>query len=219
MNKSDTASPKHLLAILFIFLAAGIYPLVNRPWGGSAQTMDTWIDSYIPIIELFVLPYLFWFIYVIGILIILGRRDLSTFYSTIAVMLIGYMICYIIYYFYPTQSLRAVELGNGWLANTLRLVYQFDSNYNCFPSLHCYTTHAIMFGVARSKITNKLFRSSVLVMGLIIIASTLLVKQHLLLDAVSAILICHVVSMVLFARMRKRKKGVEEIGRTDAIGG
>lgn len=155
----------------------------------QAEILVTELDQYIPFMKIFILPYISWYPFVFFTLCYLCLKDRNTYYRTLGSIILGLLICYTIYYFYQTTVPRPNITGNGLLVALVNIVYTHDQPYNCFPSIHCLTSYLIIKGIYASKIKNKVNYPVVATLGLLIITSTLFVKQHVLLDVLAAIML------------------------------
>ncbi len=77
-------------------------------------------------------------------------------------------------------------LGDDIFSRITRRVYANDNPYNCFPSIHVFTTAYSCFIIKEGYFRDKLwFRYPLNLLGILIILSTLFVKQHVVLDGVA----------------------------------
>ena len=87
-----------LLIYVFIFL-------ILENWDNRVYyTTDSWIDQYIPFNEYFVIPYLFWFIYIALGFIYFIFIDQKGFKRTCFYLFVGMFTCLIIYMIWPNQQ-------------------------------------------------------------------------------------------------------------------
>jgi membrane-associated phospholipid phosphatase len=87
---------------------------------------------------------------------------------------------YIVFLVYPTAASRPEHVsGHGFAAWGLRTLYAADPPYNCFPSLH--VAHSFVSAFACSRIHRRVGATAAACAGLVAI-STLLTKQHYILD-------------------------------------
>ena len=96
------------------------------------------LDSHIPFCEFFLIPYLFWFLYLIGMHLYTLLYDIEAFRKLMRFVMISYSITMIIYLLFPTcQELRpeVFERDNPF-TRFLFYFYQFDTDTNVCPSLH-----------------------------------------------------------------------------------
>lgn len=153
------------------------------------------LDNIIPFSSIFIIPYVYWYLYiVIGFIFILvnSRKDyIRAFIS----FFIGMSVCYIIYYVYPTEITRPIIENNNIFNYLVNLIYSIDRPVNCFPSLHVLTTYFIM-RYTKYKDSKKNFYYTQII-GILIILSTLFIKQHFVMDVIGAIILCEVIILLV----------------------
>lgn len=177
-----------LSLICTIPLLSLLYDLLNNPNRG-VNFLITDLDRNIPFLKIFVLPYAGWYFFVGIALFLLCIRDRSIYYTTMISIDIGLLICYTTYFFFQTTVPRPALTGDDIFIQLLAFIYASDPPYNCFPSIHCLISYLIM--KAYNNCGDKKVSTSVIINGIavLIIISTLFVKQHVVLDAISAILL------------------------------
>lgn len=149
------------------------------------------IDDAIPLIPIFAFIYVFSYgIWVVHPMII-STGDRGNFYNFIIGMLVSYVIGTLFLIISPTYMDRAAEglmdaaSKPGFLAGFLATIYGADGEemaFNLFPSFHCMITAYCYFGVMGRKEFPKWFRVYSLVILILICLSTVLTKQHYVID-------------------------------------
>ncbi|WP_071459625.1 phosphatase PAP2 family protein [Bacillus massilinigeriensis] len=170
-----------LLFLLVMPALGGIYKLLNNN-PRDAVVLSTKVDAGIPFIPAFILPYIFWYVFIVGYLVYFCFKDTKVYIQTLTVIFIGELVCFLIYFFFQTTVPRPALHGDGLLIDLVGMIYQHDQPFNCFPSIHVLTTFAIMLGsihIKNKSVFHSLFIPST---GSLIIISTLFVKQHYILD-------------------------------------
>ena len=196
MNKiKDTM--KHLSFMLSIPALNVFYLLLNNPYRG-VHSLVTDIDRSLPFLSIFILPYSSWSIFIFATLTYLCLRDRKTYYNALASVNISLIICYLIYFFYQTTVPRPVLVGDDIFTQMVTWVYRNDQPFNCFPSIHCLLSYLMIVAINTSKIKNK--KNSFIICGIasLIILSTLFVKQHVLLDAIAAMLLGEIIYKAVY---------------------
>ena len=103
---------------------------------------------------------------------------------------------------YPTMVTRLEVNGyNSLVSLMLYITYITDIPVNCFPSLHCTFALLVMYAVTFDKNMNKVFRILVGIISPLICLSTVLVKQHSVIDVVGALFL----SCIIYVDFKKRK--------------
>lgn len=174
-----------------------VIPIININYyiagaiGKSGHDLTTIFDKVMGFNSIFIIPYLYWYIYIaIGFIIILiqsREKYMRTFLS----FFIGMGICYFIYYIYPTEIVRPDIESINVLNYLVNIIYSLDRPVNCFPSLHVLTTYFIMRYTNYEKSKRSFYYTQIV--GILIIFSTVFVKQHFVADVIGAMVICEVI--------------------------
>jgi membrane-associated phospholipid phosphatase len=98
-----------------------------------------------------------------------------------------WLAAYAVFFFYPTVTSRPeVVAGDGFFAAALRLIYDSDTAFNCFPSLHvaqCFLAASACYVVHRG------VGLAAAAWALLVALSTLFTKQHYVLDAIGGVVL------------------------------
>ena len=179
-----------LLLLLIIPLLSLVYVWLNQP-PLQLKSLYTDLDQAIPFVKGFILPYMLWMPFLYLTLVYFFYRDRTAYYQTLMAYAGAVLICYAIYLIFQTTVPRPELVGTDLLSQFVRFVYTNDAPFNCFPSIHCMSSYLLLHAAVRSK---ALPRKAVWVIGTIawtIIASTVFVKQHVVLDAAAGIMLGH----------------------------
>jgi len=115
------------------------------------------------------------------------RADMRCFLKVAAGFLVQFGAALPIFYFFPTRIIHPDFAGGGFSASALRGLYSLDGGYCVFPSLHVANTFYVSL-IAAHLFPKKASALLFLVFALIA-ASTLLVKQHFILDIPGGLLL------------------------------
>lgn len=165
-----------------------IYQHLNNPLG-VVHSLVTNLDEGIPFLKIFILPYLGFYLYVFLTLCYFCLKDRKTYYKTLVAINISYLFCFLIYYFFQTSVPRPYLYDQGLLSTLVSMVFRLDNPYNTFPSIHVLTSYLMIKAINRCSNRNKQNVVLVYCVSILIIISTMFVKQHVIFDAVSAILL------------------------------
>ncbi|MEC0184785.1 phosphatase PAP2 family protein [Paenibacillus peoriae] len=161
------------------------YGLLNRP-AEHVYSLVTDLDRLTPFVPSFIIPYVLWYPFIAAVLVGLAFKDRATYYRTLLALCGGLVLSYIVYALFQTAVQRPDNLAETGIINRLIwLVYSHDQPFNCFPSIHVLTSYLMLRG---ARVFGGTIRWAVTAMSILIIASTLLVKQHVLADVVGGIL-------------------------------
>ena len=171
-----------------------IYALIYLPWfyylektiTQNYNLIQTSFDKKIPFIEFFIIPYLFWFLFMAITVCYFFFKDRNEFYRLILFLVIGMTLFLIISTLWPNgQALRPkyFERDNIFVDMVKRL-YSTDTPTNVFPSIHVNNSICASAALLSSEKLRgrKGWRVFAVVMAGLIILSTMFLKQHSVID-------------------------------------
>lgn len=171
-------------------------------------------DDVIPFVDWFVVFYVLWYPLMIGVGLLLLIKDKKAYERYFLMIAIGFTACIIFYWIFPNgQDLRLESFENETIFTKLiSMLWASDTNTNVLPSMHCYGSLCAVLAVLDSeKIKNFWLISGVGVLSLLICASTCLIKQHSVLDAVAAVvMIVPLYLTIYFKRLFSKKESIYE---------
>ncbi len=188
-------SKKYMLPIgaMVLFLLTGaLYPLFSTDSRG-VYSLVTDFDKMIPFTKEFIIPYVSWYPFIFLSLLYFYIKDSELYYKEIISIILGMLISYGIYFIFQTAVPRPELSGNDIFTKLIALIYANDKPFNCFPSLHVLETYLIMKGIKTSSCKNKLNSFIINSVGILIIISTQLIKQHVILDLIFAIILGEII--------------------------
>ena len=169
---------------------------------------QTVLDSYVPFCEWFIFPYVSWspLLVVLGVYLIFkdGEGFRRYMWSIMVTFLISTLICALI----PNgQDLRpAVMPRDNIFCDLVAYTYSLDTNTNVFPSVHVVGVIDAWFAVWHTRGLKKwTWRWSTAVYGLIVIASTLFIKQHAVIDVVAGFVVGFLGNYVVYGIIGRRR--------------
>jgi membrane-associated phospholipid phosphatase len=171
-----------LAAAAAVYFVSGVYDRLNH--GPYSLFLLTPLDSIIPLVKIFVIPYISLNLYVYATLIFFMLFRSEYFKSAALSMITLFIVSYVFYFFFQSYVARPQIQGNDWLSELIRGVYASDNPYNDFPSLHTSISTIIAFHWLkfdrRAGIPCALWTA-------LIILSTLFIKQHYIADAAAGL--------------------------------
>lgn len=192
LSKLNTAEYSHLKYLFFWPIYGIVFMLLERFAHFDYTYMHCSLDDFIPFCEYFIVPYLFWFIFVTGMLFYGLFFDTKTFVYYMKLIILTCSAACIMYVIYPSaQNLRPVvfERHNAF-TRIIQMFYKFDTNTNVCPSVHVTASMAVTISAWNSKYFRKwYFRLAFVFTASIISISTLFTKQHSVIDVICAILV------------------------------
>lgn len=204
------------LLALFL-LSVPVFGILNRPIG-TVRDLHCYIDTIIPVVPPFILIYHSWFPFILFNLYRLYMKDRQNYRNFASHLFIGQWAAYITFIFFQTDVTRAIDLGNSIFDKLVALTYMIDNHYAGFPSVHALTTAALIINVLVSKQSwaYKVFAS---LYGVLIMASILLVKQHVFWDLPGGIVYAaflYPLAKLFVKEMEKRYASLGKLKRSDS---
>lgn len=171
------------------------------------------IDDYIPFLEIFVIPYILWFLYISVTVVYMLFASKEDFLKCCAFLFIGMTICLIIYTIWPNaQNLRVTEFPrDNILTDLVKMFYVADTSTNVCPSIHVYNSIGANIAIWHCKNLKKhpVIRYSSLVLCILICLSTMFIKQHSFVDFVCGILLAAIMYVLVYridySKFRKKE--------------
>ena len=149
------------------------------------------MDALIPFCEGFLIPYVLWYFFLVGIHVYTFLFDSAVFRWYTRFLIAAFSISTLIFILYPTcQNLRPAEFPReNLLTQGVQLLYAADTHTNVCPSEHVIGSIAAFLAVQRSI---KRPRTLVLfgVLAFCTSVATVFLKQHSVVDVLAAIPVC-----------------------------
>lgn len=211
-SKLNTPEFSHLKYLIFWPIYGLVFITLERGLTLNYTYMHCALDDKIPFLEWFIIPYLFWFVYMVGFILYTLLFDSKAFVHFMKLIIITCSISCITYVVYPTaQALRPPALPrDNIFSDIVKAFYAFDMNTNVCPSIHVASSIAILMAAWNSeRLRSKLWRAAFTVTTATISLSTLFVKQHSVIDVIWGVILSvfayGAVYAVEFFKMREKK--------------
>lgn len=182
----------HLLFVLSIPIQGLIYVMISRNVTVEPFNVNFWIDEQIPLLTWFAIPYAIWMPLLYFTFIYFGIVDRVLYWRSIITYNISVMICNIIFWLFPTTMPRPAINGNDPASQLIQFIYANDAPLNCFPSVHVLTSYLLFIIINRHKLMKPGLRNAMSILLWMIIASTVFIKQHGLIDVIGGIAIAEI---------------------------
>jgi len=195
-----------ILSYFIVYLILFNY-LEQRPVH-SYHIVHTVFDDMIPFCEWFLIPYLFWFVYLIGTIVYTFFFDVAAFKRMMYFIIITYSITMLIYLVFPTcQNLRPTHFArDNVLTRFIAWFYTFDTNTNVCPSIHVLGSVAAMLGLCDCRrLQNPKLKLLFILLCVLICISTVFMKQHSVLDVLAALPLCVIAYPICYKAGRHEK--------------
>lgn len=184
---------KNLLPLLLIgsipFSNIFYWALDNTQRGVYNLTTD--LDRALPLVKIFIIPYMTLWFFLAFCFVYLCFKNRKVYYKIMITLILCYVVAFITYYFFQTTVPRPLVTGDDIFSKLILFTYNSDEPLNCFPSIHVITAYLAVKGINATN-ARKSIKIPVNILGFLIIISTQLVKQHVIMDIFFAIFLCDV---------------------------
>lgn len=211
LSKLNTPEFSHLKLLagwigyfILYFLTENLIPQ------SSCHLIHCKLDDLIPFCEVFLIPYVFWYLLIVISLGYFMLYDIDSFKKLQTYIIITQVLAMIVYIFYPNwQDLRPDPFPrSNFFTACIGLIYAFDTPTGVFPSLHCAYSIGILSVWLRAKDVSKGWKVFVLISVILICLSTMFIKQHSALDFLGALVICIPAEILVYRVFYPKKKKV-----------
>lgn len=162
------------------------------------------VDDYIPFQEIFIIPYLLWFVYIAAVVLFFFFKDKNDYYRVCTFLFTGMTVFLVISTLWPNgHHLRPAALPrDNVFTRMVQALWQTDTPTNLWPSIHVYNSLGAHFAVMHSrKLENKKgIRLCSLVLCCSIILSTVFLKQHSVFDVLTAFGMAAIMYLLVYRR-------------------
>ena len=174
----------------------------------ETHLLNSLVDDKIPFCSPFILIYSFWYILIFILPYYYYKKDKEMFYKYVTSYIISILISSIIFIIYPTEVIRPSLPNTGILNIITNIIYFVDTPaINCLPSMHCAISMLFILSSFCTKKTSNRYRIFILISSLLIMISTLFVKQHVLIDLITG----DIMMIIIFIYVSKNKKIVNKM--------
>ena len=172
-------------------------------------SVRTGLDDRIPFCEWFVIPYISWYLLIVGSLLYFALYSVDSFRELQTYIIITQIIAMAVYIIFPNrQDLRPEVFPRENFATwILGIIYSVDTNTGVCPSLHVGYSLGIASTWLRENSVPKWIRAVIAIWCGVICISVAFVKQHSVADIFAAIPMCLFAEWFVFFRKPKRGNG------------
>lgn len=173
------------LLVIFAALFLGVNQWTAQRVSDGAPSFypEIGIDAYIPFVPIFVFGYTLYYAWLFLPMLLLRTR--AQFYQVMIGFNLVQMPALLLFLLYPSHMTRPLVPGDDIASRLVRFLYRMDPGFNLLPSLH--VGHSVLVALFFHAFRP---RSAWVTIGSgLIILSTLLIKQHVVLDVLSGIVL------------------------------
>lgn len=198
-----------------------LYALIYIPWFFYLEKHVTTefhlihvkLDDKIPFIEYFIVPYLLWFAYIaITIGYFMFFEEKSEFYRLITLLFGGMTIFLIVSTVYPNGlNLRPETFArDNIFVDMVKSLYATDTSTNVLPSIHVYNSIGAYLAISHSSKLRRYrwVQISALTLTVLIVLSTIFLKQHSVVDVISGCALVSVLYILVYKPERNSERNL-----------
>ena len=185
----------HALLALYLLIYMPCFSYLEKHVTTDYNLIHCTIDDYIPFCEYFIIPYYMWFLFIAVACVYFFFRSQGECIRMGAYLIIGMSIAVATYFIFPNGlgDFRPHTFPrDNVFTDLVQLLYSMDTSTNVLPSLHVYNTLVVVIAVFKSKTFGKhhnMMKIIVSIIGVLICASTMFLKQHSVYDVLAAIVL------------------------------
>ena len=200
INEPRFAHLKFLLGwvgyFILFFLTENLIP--------AEQCYPVWcpLDDLIPFCEWFVIPYVFWYVYIVITLLYFLLYNPDGFKKVQGFIIVTQVVAMAAYIIFPTrQDLRPLFFErDNLLTGLVGFIYSFDTNTGVCPSLHVAYSIGIVSAWLKEREVGKAWKSFVVIAAVLICLSTMFIKQHSAVDFFAALPVCLLAEIIIYGK-------------------
>ena len=152
----------------------------------SFTSLATPLDAQIPFVAPFVIFYVLAYIQWVLNYILISRDSKKMCYQFVSGDILSKIICLLFFLLLPTNIVRPEVTGTDIFSSLVRLIYSVDAPVNLFPSIHCLESWCCIRAAFQLNFKTprrtRLYRILTIIMSVGVFASTLFIKQHVIVD-------------------------------------
>lgn len=202
---SSLADPRfnHLLYLLdwvafFImyFITENFIPVKN------CYVVHSPVDDMIPFCEIFVIPYVMWYVWIVATLLYFMFYNTDNFKNLMKFIIITQIVAMAVYIIFPNmQDLRPAEFErDNVFTKVVGILYTVDTNTNVCPSLHVAYSLGLASVWLKEKSATPVVKVMMVVMAVLVCMSTMFIKQHSFIDFLAALPLGLLAEIIVFGK-------------------
>lgn len=181
---------------ILYFLTENLIPAEN------CYPVHCWLDDVIPFCEVFLIPYVGWYlliVYSLGYFLLYNVDSFKRLQIYIIVTQVAAMAAYILF---PTRQDLRPELfeRDNFLTRSVALLYSVDTNTGVCPSLHVAYSLGIASVWLKQRDAARMWKAFVVVAVILICLSTMFIKQHSAVDFFAALPVCLLAEVIAYGK-------------------
>lgn len=192
---------------------------LERTVTSGYHIMHVRFDDFIPFEDIFIVPYLLWFLYVAATVAFLFFTDKEEYYKLCIYLFSGMTISLIVCTFYHngTDFRPLLDPEENIFTRMVCSLYATDTPTNVFPSIHVYNSICTHVAIARSEKLKKypVIQISSFILMVLICMATVFLKQHSIIDVLGGCILAYALYYVIYGYgygVERRKSSQKILG-------
>lgn len=179
-----------LISIILVAFQSVIF-FLTKPFIQDPYILGSALDKAIPYIPHFIWIYVFWYFMLFAVPYYIASKNTNSLNKYITTYIITTIISGIIFVSFPNSVIRADIQGTDLANKLVNLIYTMDTPaINCLPSIHCLFSYLFILAVWDSKKdTSTLMKVIITILSILVVLSTLFIKQHVVYDAIASLIL------------------------------
>lgn len=208
LSKINEPQFKHLLYLsgwigyfILYFLTENLIPREK------CYPVHCYLDDIIPFCEYFVIPYVGWYLLIVGSLIYFMLYNPDNFTNMMKFIIVTQVVAMAIYILFPNrQDLRPTEfVRDNIFTDIVGLLYTADTSTNVCPSLHVAYSIGIASTWLKERSASIRCKVFITIFCFLVCISVAFVKQHSVVDIFVALPVCLLAEWIAFGKSYWRK--------------
>ena len=205
--------PFFIFVMVLIVSYFGNQLIYSLGWTHGSNWCEIEFDKHIPLIPWFV--YFYYLTFPLGIItfFMLAYKDKKAFFNLCLTLIISFAISGVIYVFFQTEFTKSDFTPQTFTDKLVVWTWGSTNPINCFPSQHTFMALTMIIACVSGKNINKLFRILTIFIAIMIILSTVLIRQHFLLDIFGSLDIMGIVYGIVYISGYGEKKALKQMAK------
>lgn len=199
---------KHAWVLLYAFIYLPWFIYLEDHVTAGYHIIHVALDDKIPFNEYFIIPYMMWFGFIAITILYFFFANRTEFYKLTLFLFAGMTIFLIISTIFPNgQDLRPMTFArDNMFVDMVKTLYQTDTPTNVLPSIHVFNSIGAYIAIAHNeRLKNiKPIKYASFILTLAIILSTMVLKQHSIIDVIVATIMAAVLYAFVYAPTPQR---------------
>ncbi len=198
---------KPIVTTILLILFQTLCYFISKFFQADPYLIGNLIDDKIPFSVWAIIPYFTWYLLIFLVPYFLFIKNKESFIKYVYAYIFTTVVANIIFIIFPTTVARPEVTVSGPITFVTKFIFDIDTPImNCFPSLHCAMSMLFILYMFENKDINKWIKISTLIVSIIIMISTLFIKQHVFVDLVSGDILASII--YLFVRIIYKENNI-----------